>query len=153
MRDSSKPILLVEDDDVDAMTVQRSFKDLKIANKLVRRIDGEDALEYLRNPDNDEPCIILLDLNMPRMNGFEFLKVIKVDEKFKKIPVVVLTTSDTEEGIADSYNASASGYIVKPVDYEQFIEAMKVLDLYWTLNRLPEGETFELEQDSVVRAK
>jgi len=153
MKDSSKPILLVEDDDVDAMTVQRSFKDLKIANKLVRRTDGEDALEYLRNPDNDEPCIILLDLNMPRMNGFEFLKIAKADERLKKIPVVVLTTSDTEEGIADSYNANASGYIVKPVDYEQFIEAMKVLNLYWTLNRLPEGETMKMEQESIVPVK
>ena len=139
MKNSNRPILLVEDDDVDAMTVQRSLKELKVTNELIRRTDGEDALDYFRNPDNTEPCIILLDLNMPRMNGFEFLRIIKTDEKLRRIPVVVLTTSDNDEGIVESYNLSAAGYVVKPVDYGQFIEAMKVLNMYWTLNRLPES--------------
>ena len=140
MKNSNRPILLVEDDDVDAMTVQRSLKELKVTNELIRRTDGEDALDYFRNPDNQEPCIILLDLNMPRMNGFEFLRIIKTDEQLRRIPVVVLTTSDNDEGIVESYDLSAAGYVVKPVDYAQFIEAMKILNMYWTLNRLPESE-------------
>jgi CheY-like chemotaxis protein len=140
MKNSNRPILLVEDDDVDAMTVQRSLKELKVTNELIRRTDGEDALDYFRNPDNQEPCIILLDLNMPRMNGFEFLRIIKTDEQLRRIPVVVLTTSDNDEGIVESYDLSAAGYVVKPVDYAQFIEAMKILNMYWTLNRLPQGE-------------
>lgn len=143
MRNSSRPILLVEDDDVDAMTVQRSLKELKVTNELVRKVDGEDALGYLRNPDNDEPCLILLDLNMPRMNGFEFLKIAKADEKLRRIPVVVLTTSDADEGIFESYDSGVAGYVVKPVDYAQFIESMRILDLYWTLSRLPESERLQ----------
>ncbi len=151
MRNSNKPILLVEDDDVDAMTVQRSLKELKVTNELIRRTDGEDALDYLRNPDNQEPCIILLDLNMPRMNGFEFLKVAKSDERLRKIPVVVLTTSDNDEGIVESYDLSVAGYVVKPVDYAQFIEAMKILNMYWTLNRLPKSERIQYS-DSTAEA-
>jgi len=87
-----KPILLVEDDDVDVMTVERVFKDLKIKNQLVSTANGEEALEYLKNSGNKKSCIILLDLNMPKMNGIEFLKIVKADEVLKKIPVIVLTT-------------------------------------------------------------
>jgi len=134
---SSKPILLVEDDDVDVMTVQRALDELKVTNKLVHKIDGEDALNYLKDANNLEPCIILLDLNMPRMNGFEFLKIAKADTTLRKIPVVVLTTSDADEGVVESYDLGVAGYIVKPVDYRQFAEAVKTLDRYWTLNRLP----------------
>ena len=133
-----KPILLVDDDDVDTLIVQRSLKELKVTNELVCRVDGEDALEYLRNEGNPKPCVILLDLNMPRMNGFEFLKIAKADDNLKKIPVVVLTTSDMDQHILDSYNLGAAGYIVKPVDYRQFVEAMKTVDMYWTLSRLPQ---------------
>jgi len=137
---SSKPILLVEDDDVDAMTTQRALNELKVTNKLIRKIDGEDALDYLKGAKHLKPCIILLDLNMPRMNGFEFLKIAKADTTLRKIPVVVLTTSDTDEGIVESYDLGVAGYIVKPVDYKQFIEAMRTLDMYWTLSRLPDDE-------------
>ena len=132
-----KPILLVEDDNVDAMMTQRTLDELKVTNKLVRTTNGEEALEYLRNAENKKPCIILLDLNMPKMNGFEFLEIAKDDPLIKKIPVVTLTTSDGESNIVDSYNLGVAGYIVKPVDYKQFVEAMRTLDMYWTLNRLP----------------
>ncbi len=133
----SKPILLVEDDEVDAMTVQRAFKDLKVANELVHRVNGEEALKYLRAEDSQMPSVILLDLNMPKMNGIEFLKISKEDEKLKKIPVVVLTTSQEEHDIVESFELSVAGYIVKPVDYKRFVEAIRAIDLYWTLSELP----------------
>jgi len=133
----SKPILLVEDDEVDAMTVQRAFRDLKVANELVHRVNGEEALKYLRAEDSQMPSVILLDLNMPKMNGIEFLKISKEDEKLKKIPVVVLTTSQEEHDIVESFELSVAGYIVKPVDYKRFVEAIRAIDLYWTLSELP----------------
>ena len=134
---SSKPILLVEDDDADVIMTRRTLNDLKVTNTIVRKVDGEDALDYLRGQDNQKPCVILLDLNMPRMNGFEFLKIIKVDDALKKIPVVVLTTSDDERNVVESFKLYVAGYVVKPVDYKQFVEAMRTVDMYWTLSRLP----------------
>jgi CheY-like chemotaxis protein len=135
-----KPVLLVEDDSVDAMTVKRAFKDLKVTNTLIHRINGEEALEYLKNEINLKPCVILLDLNMPKMNGTEFLKVAKNDQNLRKIPVVVLTTSKEERDIVESFNLSVAGYIVKPVDYKNFVEAIRTIDLYWTLSELPQTE-------------
>jgi len=137
---NSKPILLVEDDRIDAMTVKRALKDLKVTNQLVHKVNGEEALEYLRSESNKKPCVILLDLNMPKMNGIDFLKIAKGEEELKKIPVVVLTTSREEQDVAESFNLSVAGYIVKPVDYEKFVEAIRVLELYWTLSELPNGE-------------
>jgi len=137
MMRNSKPILLVEDDEVDTMTVQRAFKDLKVTNELVHRINGEEALKYLRAEDSQMPCVILLDLNMPKMNGVEFLKISKGDEKLKKLPVIVLTTSKEEHDIVESFELSVAGYIVKPVDYKRFVEAIRAIDLYWTLSELP----------------
>ena len=140
MMRNSKPILLVEDDEVDTMTVQRAFKDLKVTNELVHRINGEEALKYLRAEDSQMPCVVLLDLNMPKMNGVEFLKISKEDKKLKKIPVVVLTTSKEEHDIVESFELSVAGYIVKPVDYKRFVEAIRAIDLYWTLSELPANE-------------
>jgi len=126
---SSKPILLVEDDDVDVMTVQRAIKDLKITNQLVNTANGEEALEYLKDENNKKPCFILLDLNMPKMNGTEFLKIVKADEVLKKIPVIVLTTSRAEQGIVESFRLGAAGYMVKSVDYKKFVETIMAIDL------------------------
>ncbi len=137
---NSKPVLLVEDDSVDAMTVKRAFKDLKVLNPLTHRTNGEEALEYLRDKSNERPCVILLDLNMPKMNGNEFLKVVKADDVLKKIPVVVLTTSKEECDIMESFKLSVGGYIVKPVNYAKFVEAIGTIDLYWTLSELPDGD-------------
>jgi len=136
---STKPILLVEDDRVDAMTVRRAMKDIKVVNRLDIAGDGEDALAFLRDPENEEPCIILLDLNMPRMNGIEFLTLIKQDEALKRIPVVVLTSSSEEQDKVDSFDLGVAGYMIKPVDYHQFVEVMRAIDLYWTLSELPQG--------------
>ena len=139
MKDS-RPILLAEDDSVDAMTVKRALKDLKITNQLVHTTNGEEALEYLRDKDNTKPCLILLDLNMPKMNGIEFLKVVKADDLLKRIPVVVLTTSREEQDIIESFKLSVAGYMVKAVDYKKFIETIRTIDLYWTLSELTKEE-------------
>ncbi|MCJ7674380.1 MAG: response regulator [Sedimentisphaerales bacterium] len=136
---SSKPVLLVEDDDVDAMTVTRAVDDLEIAGPLARVTDGEEALKYLRNRGNEKPCIIFLDLNMPRMNGAEFLKVVKADDTLKRVPIIVLTASKEQCDIVGSFDLCVAGYIVKPVDYERFVQALKTIDLYWTLSELPNG--------------
>ncbi len=140
MRKPKRPILLVEDDQVDAMTIQRALKDINVTNRLDIVGDGEEALAFLRDPENERPCIILLDLNMPRMNGIEFLQVAKQDEALRRIPVVVLTASTEEQDKVDSFNLSVAGYMVKPVDYQQFVEVVKTIDLYWTLSELPPEE-------------
>ena len=121
---SSKPILLVEDDRVDTMTVRRALKDLKVTNQLICTTNGEEALEYLRDESKKKPCVILLDLNMPKMNGIEFLKIAKRKEELKRIPVIVLTTSREEQDVVESFNLSVAGYIVKPTDYKKFVGAI-----------------------------
>jgi CheY-like chemotaxis protein len=135
---SSKPILLVEDDIIDALTVKRALGDLKVTNQLVIRENGEEALAYLNDAHNSRPAIILLDLNMPRMNGLEFLKVVKHDNKVKQIPVVVLTTSREEYDRMESFSLGIAGYMVKPVDYPQFVDVVRVIDQYWSCSELPE---------------
>ena len=134
---STKPILLVEDDRVDVMTIKRALKEIRVTNRLDIAGDGMEALEFLRDPENEMPCIILLDLDMPRMNGVEFLEMVKQDEILKKIPVVVLTTSTEEQDKVDSFSLGVAGYMVKPVDYGQLIEVARAIDLYWTLSELP----------------
>ena len=132
-----KPILLVEDDVVDQMTVQRAMKDCSITNRLDIAGDGEEALERLRNSGAERPCIILLDLNMPRMNGIEFLNVVKKDESLKAIPVVVLTTSKEDNDKIESFKLGVAGYMVKPIDYVRFVDVIKTIRRYWTLSELP----------------
>jgi CheY-like chemotaxis protein len=136
MRDS-KPILLVEDDSVDVMTVKRALRDVHVTNQLIHTGNGEEALDYLKNENNRKPYVILLDLNMPKMNGIEFLKTIKSDEVLKKIPVVVLTTSKDEHDIAESFKLGVAGYMVKSVDYESSVETIRTIVLYWILSELP----------------
>ena len=136
----SKPILLVEDDNVDVMTVKRAFDDLKITNQLVCANDGKEALEYLRNDGNKKPCLILLDLNMPGMNGFGFLTSVKADDTLKKIPVIVLSNSGEVQDKQKTFDSGIVGYIVKPTDYEKFVEAVRTINLYWTLSELPNGD-------------
>jgi len=133
----SKPILLVEDDNIDAMTVERAVRDLKIEKHLVRVKNGEEALNYLSDDSNESPCLVLLDLNTPKMNGMEFLRIVKADEDLKTIPVVVLTTSDDQEEVAESFRLSAAGYMIKSIDYAEFMETIHVIDTYWTRSKTP----------------
>jgi CheY-like chemotaxis protein len=135
---STKPIMLVEDDHVDAMTLKRALKDLKVANQLVHRINGEEALEYLNEESNPRPCVIFLDLNMPKMNGIEFLQIVKADNDYRRIPIIVFTTSKNEWDRFETFNLSAAGYIVKPADYKSFVEAIRTVELYWTLSEFPD---------------
>ena len=137
------PVLLVEDDLVDVKTVQRAFVRNNITNPLHVTHNGEEALAYLRNEGAyadalgaPHPGLILLDLNMPVMNGIEFLHAVKADEKLKSIPIVVLTTSKDENDLVETFNFSVAGYIVKPVDFVQFVDAVKVIGLYWSLSEL-----------------
>jgi CheY-like chemotaxis protein len=133
MKDT-RPILLVEDDQVDAMAVKRAVKDLKIANPLEVAGDGEKALDYLRDEKNQLPCLIFLDINMPRMNGIEFLRVAKSDTQLKRIPVVVLTTSKEDQDKFDSFELGVAGYMIKPADYLKFVEVVRAVDCYWTIS-------------------
>jgi len=137
MKIVNRPILLVEDDQVDAMTVRRALKELHVTNPLEHVENGEAALTYLRGDSGDRPCIILLDLNMPIMNGIEFLQVVKQDAQLKRIPVVVLTTSEEQQDKVNSFNLGVAGYMAKPVDYRQFVEVMRSIDSYWTLSEMP----------------
>jgi len=134
---SRKPILLVEDDYVDVMTVKRALGEIHLQNNLVVAENGEQALDYLEDPSNERPGIILLDLNMPRMNGIEFLQVIKNHEQHKIIPVIVLTTSSQERDRVESFKMSVAGYMTKPVIYTEFVEVIKVIDKYWTCSDMP----------------
>ncbi len=138
MKFSDKPILLVEDDKVDVMTVRRALNDIRVTNPLVNLENGEEALKYLRDPDSEKPCIILLDLNMPIMNGIEFLQVVKHDAPLRRIPVVVLTTSDEQQDKVDSFDLGVAGYMAKPVDYQRFVEVMRAIDAYWTISEVAE---------------
>lgn len=130
-----KSMLLVEDDDVDARVVRRALTDLQVANPLVRARHGEEALDWLR--DHEEPGLILLDLNMPVMNGVEFLRLIKGDVRLRSIPVVVLTTSALEADRLTTFDLSVAGYMIKPIDYRQFVEVMRAIHMYWTLSESP----------------
>jgi CheY-like chemotaxis protein len=140
---SAKPILLVEDDTADVLIIKRALKELGIDNELVHCDNGESAVEYLKIPENPKPCIVLLDLNMPRMNGIEFLKIIKKNENVKQIPVIALTTSQSAQDIADCFKNGIAGYIVKPVDFQKFVKAIRIVDLYWMLSKIPCQAPFE----------
>ena len=134
---SSRPILLVDDDNAEMMTVKRALDELNVHNELVHHLDGENALNYLRNNADKGPCVILLDLNMPKMNGTDFLAAIKANAELKQIPVIILTVSNNEDDKIKCFDLCAAGYIVKPATYEEFIKVMDTLDSYWTLNELP----------------
>lgn len=130
-------ILLVEDDQVDVMNVRRAFERNRIANPLFVAGDGIEGLAMLRDGTVPKPRrIVLLDLNMPRMNGIEFLKELRRDPELQAIPVVVLTTSNDERDKIGAYNLNVAGYLVKPVTFMNFVELMAALNKYWTLVEL-----------------
>ncbi len=132
-------ILLVEDDEVDVMTVQRAFKKGNITNPLYVAGNGLEALSMLRGESGQpsvvpiERRLILLDLNMPKMNGLEFLQEMRADSTIRHIPVVVLTTSNEERDRLEAYQLNVAGYILKPVTFSIFVDLMVTLNKYWTL--------------------
>lgn len=145
--EESRPavILLVEDDPGDQKLVRSSLTSQRIANELHIVSSGEEALDFLyqrgKYRDAPRPDLILLDLNMPGMGGKEFLRRVKSDERLRSNPVVILTTSDLEQDILDSYKLQASGYVKKPVDLHEFKEVMKEIGEYWfVICKLPRKE-------------
>ncbi len=131
-------ILLVEDDEVDVMNVRRAFERNKASNPLFVAGNGLEALEMLRGDEvPKERRLILLDLNMPKMNGIEFLEALRSDPELASLPVVVLTTSNDDQDKTDAYNLNVAGYLLKPVTFSNFCERMATLDKYWTLAEMP----------------
>lgn len=134
-------MLLVEDDDADIMGIQRALKALRVSNPVVIAHDGVEALEHLRGENGrdklPQPYIILLDLNMPRMNGIEFLDELRKDPEHSTAVVFVLTTSSADEDKVQAYQHHVAGYIVKEDPKKTFLEAVKLLNYYWTLVELP----------------
>jgi CheY-like chemotaxis protein len=130
-------ILLVEDDDVDAMGISRALKKLRMANPFHRARDGIEGLEMLRSHKIKSPHVILLDLNMPRMNGLEMLDELRKDEEFSDSVVFVLTTSKDDNDVVAAYNKHIAGYIVKSNLDTDFTELLQLLDHYWRIVELP----------------
>ena len=142
---TAKKILLVEDNPDDELLAIRALKKNNIANTIDVARDGEEALEYLfgtgkyaERDTSDQPQVILLDLKLPKIDGLGVLRRIREDERTKMLPVVVLTSSDEERDLIESYSLGANSYVRKPVDFDQFMEAIRQLGLYWlVLNILP----------------
>jgi CheY-like chemotaxis protein len=130
-------LFLVEDDDVDAMTIERAFSKLRIGNQLIRARDGMEALGMLQQGIVEKPYIILLDLQMPRMNGLEFLEVIRADPNFKSSVVFVLTTSSSEDEMMKAYSNQIAGYFLKEDSGEGILEVTELLNGYWKVAYLP----------------
>ena len=131
-------ILLVEDNQDHAELIVRSFQDHRVVNKIYHVVDGEKALDYLfrrgeyADPESSpQPHVILLDLRLPRIDGLEVLKEVKADENLRRIPVVILTTSEAESDLAQAYEHHANSYLVKPVDFDKFTQLMDDMGFYW----------------------
>jgi len=136
-------VLLVEDDPGDVLMTQEAFEHNKVANRLSVVPDGVSAMEFLRKEGEHEgaptPDLILLDLNLPKMDGREVLEALKGDESLRRIPVVVLTTSEAEEDVVRSYSLHANAYVTKPVDFDRFIEVVRQIDEFFVeVVRLPQ---------------
>jgi CheY-like chemotaxis protein len=133
-------ILLVEDNPDDIMITQRALKEAKVINKLWIVRDGQEALDFLQHKgqyqdssSSPKPGLIILDINLPKINGLEVLKIVKQDSDLKRIPTVVLTVSRRDEDIVKSYNYGCNSFIQKPVEFEKFVDAVKLIGLYWGL--------------------
>ena len=135
-------ILLVEDDEVDVMNVKRALKKNNITNPLYMASNGLEALALLRGTEKSpkiprERRLILLDLNMPKMNGIEFLRELRADLELKATPVIVLTTSNEDRDKVEAYKLNVAGYILKPVTLSKFVEAVATLNKYWSISEMP----------------
>ncbi|AHW58953.1 MAG: response regulator [Tannerellaceae bacterium] len=140
-RSHQQPILIVEDNPVDLDLTLRAFKSQKLDNPILTARDGEEALDFIEKWEKGEPrpVVILLDLKMPKVNGLEVLKELKTHPRLKTIPIVVLTTSSESTDVRDAYQLGANSYIVKPVDFEKFLDVAKQIELYWrVLNKVDE---------------
>ncbi len=127
--------MLIEDDTIEVMKLKRVITKLEMRHELIEATNGEKALEILRS-DDELPDVIFLDLNMPRINGLEFLKILREDERLRYLPTIILTTSNNRSDILSSYNIGVAGYIIKPLKYEHYVEKMKTALEYWSTNEL-----------------
>ena len=132
---SAKPLLLVEDSPEDALTIKRALEDS--GTGTIHAPTAEQALAYLRSGTNEKPALILLDLNRSDTAGVEFLKTAKSDPMLSRIPVVVLSTSQERQDVVKSFDLNVAGYIVKPAEYTALVEAVKIIQDYWSLSYLP----------------
>jgi two-component system response regulator len=137
-------ILLVEDSDDDAELAMRAFRRAKVTNPLIRARDGVEALDYLfgrgkhaERDARDLPAVTLLDLKLPKLSGLEVLEAIRADERTKHLPVVILTSSNEDNDRLSAYDHFANSYVIKPVDYDQFVAAALQLGLYWMVLNAP----------------
>ncbi|HEY9727634.1 MAG TPA: response regulator [Chroococcales cyanobacterium] len=142
MDEKQLSFLLIDDDEVDVMTVKRAFKKNNITSPLYTASNGIEALAMLRGKDMPKLLpghrrLILLDLNMPKMGGIEFLRELRADPELRALPVIVLTTSNEDKDKVEAYNLNVAGYIIKPVTFSKFVEAVATLNKYWTLNEMP----------------
>ncbi len=142
MTGNTVSILLVDDDKVDRMAIKRSFRDLKIVNPIIEACNGIEALERLRGENGFEkvplPCLILLDLNMPRMGGIEFLEALRSDPSLHRMVVFVMTTSAAEEDRMQAYDRNVAGYILKQRVGQDFLESIGMLEVYWRVIQFPD---------------
>jgi len=136
-------ILMVEDDSKDVELTLTALEDYNLANEVVVARDGEEALDFLycrgkfSTRSHDNPAVILLDLKLPKVDGLEVLKQVKSDDRLKFIPVVVLTSSKEEKDLVTSYRLGVNAYVVKPVDFHQFVNAIKELGAFWAVINVP----------------
>jgi CheY-like chemotaxis protein len=158
------PILLIEDDEDDIKLTQRAFKKGRILNKMYVVRDGEEAIEFLKHTgrytnekDAPRPGIILLDLNMPRMDGRAVLRIVKQDKQLHRIPIIVLTTSDSYKDVVESYEQGANTFVTKPLEFDKFLNAVTTLGRFWlSIAEVPAEETVlagvgEEDQESLVQ--
>jgi CheY-like chemotaxis protein len=137
MADRDLGILLVEDDAIDVMNVKRAFKQNKLTNPIQEARNGLEALAILRQGTLPPRHLVLLDLNMPKMNGIEFLRELRADPQLKATSVVVLTTSNEDRDRIEAYQLNVAGYLLKPVTFGNFVDLMATLNKYWTLVEMP----------------
>jgi CheY-like chemotaxis protein len=130
-------LLIVDDDDIDAMALERALRKLKLLNTVCRARDGQEALDMLRSSQVPAPFMILLDLNMPRMNGLEFLQVLRTDPELTHAVVFVLTTSKSDEDLVAAYREHVAGYVFKQHMDRDFLEVIRLVEHYWRLVELP----------------
>ena len=128
-------ILLIEDDMIEVMKLNRTIASLKLNHKIIEANNGEDALKILEKKD-ELPDIILLDLNMPKINGIEFLGILKNDSVLKYIPTIILTTSSNQKDLLECYKIGIAGYVLKPLKYEDYVSKIEKLLAYWSINEL-----------------
>lgn len=128
-------VLLIEDDMIEVMKLNRTISKLQLPHTIIEANNGEDALKILQKKD-ELPDIILLDLNMPKLNGIEFLNILKNDDVLKYIPTIILTTSNNQKDLLECYKIGIAGYVLKPLKYEDYVSKIETLLAYWSINEL-----------------